>query len=175
VSYQTLANGVPSYENEAGLSCADHFGCAILSAVMLIGSRPGAAPAPTLAPGGRTYGPGGPQDNFVYINSDGIFEFGPIATQHAIYKWSDGHTYVDTLEYDKPLTLKDRWGNPANAWVFKATSANGNSWWLAFGYQPVGQINGTDVFPLWYSFNGDGQTDFTRWLTDTGTTRIKLP
>jgi hypothetical protein len=131
---------------------------------------PGTAAGP--GPGGLGYGPGAPQDDIVYFNQDGYFD---LEARIAKYVWVDGRSYKDNLTFDKQMVIPDRLGNPINTWVFSA-NGGGNTWYLAFGYQSIGTNNsGEPTYPIWYGYDDANKDSFTRWLTDSGTTRTVFP
>jgi hypothetical protein len=128
----------------------------------------------------------GPSDPFIYSNDDGTFVIGPLKNGGvAKYTWQ-GAFNKDVLTFLGYVELTDSTGNGVpqgqtyTAWLYDATDSLGNTWFLAFGVDPL-QLQ----FPLsspryglfWSHDNptvpgpGGAQIFMRRWLTRSGTTR----
>lgn len=117
-----------------------------------------------------------PSDHFIYMNDAGAYDLATSGGARATYNWIDGHGYTDALTFYGQMSLPLNGGGPyVNAYVYEGTS-NGNTWWLAFGIQPFDtNCTGENVYPLWYSFITPSNPNvFTRWITSTGTKRVKI-
>lgn len=129
---------------------------------------------------GHSYVPGGPNKNYLYTNDRGAFEIKQGGQQgSAKYKWFDNTTHNDTLTFYKQAEIK-RPGNVVHrGYIYEGADNNGGKWYLFFGYESFGVVNGKQVFPVYYTFDdikaNPNNQSFQRFLTPSGTGRIELP
>jgi hypothetical protein len=123
----------------------------------------------------------GPTRNYIYKNSDGAF-----ALQQgggggfANYRWpGDASLNNDSLTFMAYVNLTDTSGasipvgTTVAAWLYEATDASGNKWYLAFGVNRLRP--NVPHFGLYYSFFDPLATGgpylMDRWLSIPGTSR----
>ncbi|MBX9584899.1 MAG: hypothetical protein K2X87_31730 [Gemmataceae bacterium] len=136
------------------------------------------APPPVPAPAAAG-GMNGPPEPYVYTNAVGVFK---LSTEDgkgvARYSWQ-GRQHEDELRFVQlgqvatpgPGIPK---GQAYDVWIYEATDAKGNVWYLAFGVDPLRPGGGVPPgrYGLYYSrVDPAVGGKLSRWTTPTGTER----
>jgi hypothetical protein len=120
----------------------------------------------------------GPTEPYVYRNNEGVFKLTPDGEGVARYIWGN-RRHADSLRLIAYGEITDRTGigvppgQSYDIWLYEATDIQGNTWYLAFGVDP---LVGRDVPPgrygLYYSYKNPIEGgSLKRWLTWNGTRR----
>jgi hypothetical protein len=120
----------------------------------------------------------GPPVPYVYSNLAGTFKLSTGGAPGAArYVWQ-GVLNNDTLNFIGFGSVQDNSGIglPTNAsadvWLYQASDAIGNVWYLAFGVDAL-NLPGPSKYPLYYSYvNPVVGGNLKRWITPTGTERL---
>lgn len=156
-----------------------------------IPNLPGAPSGPMLAP--PPFGPNapanprlGPDEPFVYANDLGIWKIAPAyrgkVAGKASYRWFDGETYVDRLEflaYGRVIDYADAGiatGTRVPVWAYRGYDEAGNQIYFYFGVEAIQTTpmirRGERYFPMYYSYDPPNVAQPERLLTVSGTKRL---
>ncbi len=137
--------------------------------------NPASVKVALFAPPSPTNGPPVP---FIYSNSAGTFKLsagsGPGA---ASYEWQGQHNN-DTLTFLAFGSVVDSSGigvaagSSVDVWLYQASDAVGNVWYLLFGVGPLPLLP-QQRYPLYFSWlDPRAGGNVQRWLTSSGTSRV---
>ncbi len=149
----------------------------------------GAPSTPMIAPP-QPFGPHahpnprlGPDEPFVFMNDLGVWKIAPAysgkVAGKATYRWFDGETYVDRMEflaYGRVIDFADAGiaaGTRVPVWAYRAHDDAGNQIYFYFGVEPIPTLRrGERYFPMYYSYDPPTVANPERVLTASGTKRF---
>lgn len=125
----------------------------------------------------------GPDEPFVFMNDLGLWKIAPAysgkVAGKATYRWFDGETYVDRMEflaYGRVIDFADAGiaaGTRVPVWAYRAHDNQGNQIYFYFGVEPIPTLRrGERYFPMYYSYDPPTVANPERVLTASGTKRF---